>query len=73
MSGIALLEDVVSDIVAARGNRERVSALLHRTVQERTRVMHERAQAAEGRALRAERRLSRLSTVVGLIPDEAQL
>lgn len=65
-----LLEDVVDAILAAGHDRERIAFLVYRTVNERAGVMHERAQRAEGRAVKAERALMRLSNRVGWVDME---
>lgn len=64
---IMLLEEAERRIRAAveRGDADEAIRIFHRVVGERTHVMHERAQAAEGKHARAERTLARLSEFVG--------
>lgn len=62
---IALLEDVVTQMVEANSDRSKIAGLLYRTVHERAGVMHERAQRAESRAARAEQLLDRVSRRIG--------
>lgn len=65
------LERVVDELVSAKGDRAMMAHLLYTAVCERAGVMHERAQRAEGRALKAERLLARISERVGLQPSSS--
>lgn len=70
--GILLLEDAVDLLVSAQGDRDKLAKVLYLVLGERVGVMHARAQAAEGRAHKAEARLAKLSRVVGNIPEPRQ-
>jgi len=65
-----LLDDAVDALVAANGDRAKLAHVLYTVVNQRTHVMHERAQVAEGRWMKAERRLVRLSEFVGFTIHE---
>src|ERR1700754_2105319 len=65
---IPLLEDVISAIVEANGDRNTIGRIVHKLVTDRAGVMHERAQRAEGRAAKAEAVLARVTEHVGRLP-----
>lgn len=69
MKPLTLLSDATDSIMlyAANGDRNTVEAILHAVVRERTAMMHERAQAAEGRAIKAERLADRFAHAIAEI------